>query len=285
LVREKREKRPRCHQSLPLAIRIDPEDAIAWQGLGVAYANLKRYDDAIEAYREAIRINPEDAIAWQGLGTLTPTSSVYDDAIEAYRQAIRININPEDGSAWFWLGVAYANLKRYDDAIRSLPPGHPYRPGGCHRLARPRGRLRQPQAPRRRHQGLRETVRINPELAVAWYNLVIAYVTSGNRAAALNAIEKLRRLDPAMQKTITDPLRTTGASPWVKAVRSRESEGTETLSKTKLSSAASATGVSPWVSTGSVASGAASGQDATGSPTIGRGGRKGEHEAEDHVRN
>ena len=49
--------------------------------------------------------------------------------------------------------------------------------------------------------------------------------------------------------SISAPLRTTGASPWVKALCSRESEGAETLSVTKSSSAASATGVSPWVST------------------------------------
>ena len=50
-------------------------------------------------------------------------------------------------------------------------------------------------------------------------------------------------------RTISAPLRTTGVGSWVKAFRSRESEGAKTLSVTKSSSAASATGVSPWVST------------------------------------
>ena len=45
-----------------------PENSIAWYGLGVAYGELGRYDDAIAAYREALRINPEYAYAWYGLG-------------------------------------------------------------------------------------------------------------------------------------------------------------------------------------------------------------------------
>ena len=72
---------------------------------GSLTSNLKRYDDAIEAYRQALRINPENADAWNNLGIAYNNLKRYDDAIEAYRQALRIN--PEYANAWYNLGIAY----------------------------------------------------------------------------------------------------------------------------------------------------------------------------------
>ena len=39
--------------------KSEPKNADAWYNLGIAYVNLNRYNDAIEAYRQALRINPK----------------------------------------------------------------------------------------------------------------------------------------------------------------------------------------------------------------------------------
>ena len=148
------------------AIRLNPEYAGAWSNLGDAYSNLKRYDDAIAAFRQAIRINPEDAIAWNNLGITYSDLKRYDDVIAASRQAIRIN--PEYANAWYSLGITYANLKRYDDAITAY----------------------------------RQAIRINPEDANSWNNLALAYAMSGNTTAALQAVKSLQRLDPARAESL-----------------------------------------------------------------------------------
>ena len=70
---------------------------------GITYDNLNRYNDAIEAYRQALRINPEYADAWDNLGFAYRKLNRYNDAIEAYRQALRIN--PEDAWAWYASGT------------------------------------------------------------------------------------------------------------------------------------------------------------------------------------
>ena len=75
----------------------------AWYNLGVAYSDLNRNDDAIEAYRQALRINPEYAAAWNNLGATYGKINRYDDEIEAHRQALRIN--PKYASAWYNLGM------------------------------------------------------------------------------------------------------------------------------------------------------------------------------------
>ena len=145
------------------ALRLNPEyvdAAAAWYSLGGAYAELKRYNDAIEAYRQALRINPEDADDWFALGGAYAELKRFNDAIEAYRQALRIN--PEDAPGWFLLGSVYDDLDRYNDAVEAY----------------------------------RQALRINPGYANAWYFLGIAYFQSGNRTAALDAVQKLRRLDP-----------------------------------------------------------------------------------------
>lgn len=139
----------------------EPKNAEAWNNLGIAYGNLKRYNDEIEAYRQALRINPEYAEAWNNLGIEYRKLKRHNDAIEAYRQAIRIN--PEYASAWYNLGIAYDNLNRHNDAIEAY----------------------------------RQAIHISPKDAYAWNNLGIVYLRSGNRTAALDAVEELRRLDPA----------------------------------------------------------------------------------------
>lgn len=155
-------------EAIRQALRINPEHTSAWNSLGITYGKLKRYDDAIETYNQALRINPKYAETWYNLGLTYKILKRYNDAIEAYHQALRIN--PKYANAWNDLGVAYKNLKRYDDAIEAY----------------------------------RQALRINPEDANAWYNLGNAYVLSGNRAAALDAVQKLQNLEPKWAADLFD---------------------------------------------------------------------------------
>jgi tetratricopeptide (TPR) repeat protein len=152
------------------SLRIDPENAAVWYFLGGAYFNLKRYNDAIDAYRQVLRINPEYPNAWYNLRVTYSNSKLgrYDDAIEAFRQALRID--PKYAEAWNDLGRAYLILKRYNDAIEAYS----------------------------------QSLRIDPENAAVWYFLGGTYTASGNRSAALEVVQKLRRLDPAKADKLFD---------------------------------------------------------------------------------
>ena len=76
---------------------------------------LKTYSKAIEAYMQAIRIDPDDAIAYCNLGFAYDQLGFHEDAREAYMQAIRIN--PDYAEAHYSLGVAYLLIKDRDSAI------------------------------------------------------------------------------------------------------------------------------------------------------------------------
>jgi cytochrome c-type biogenesis protein CcmH/NrfG len=44
----------------------EPENADAWNNLGVTYFRLNRPNAAVEAFRQAIQIDPENIVAWTG---------------------------------------------------------------------------------------------------------------------------------------------------------------------------------------------------------------------------
>jgi tetratricopeptide (TPR) repeat protein len=52
---------------------------------------LKRYDDAIEAYRQAIQINPENADTWYSLGLLYYDLGNQTAALDAVRELRRLD--------------------------------------------------------------------------------------------------------------------------------------------------------------------------------------------------
>jgi hypothetical protein len=101
--------------------KSQPENANAWQGLGIGYGRLNRYDVSIEAFRQAIRINPDYVEAWVDLSYVYDELNRHDDAIEACHQAIRIN--PDFADAWYNIALAYnlsGNRTAALDAFREL---------------------------------------------------------------------------------------------------------------------------------------------------------------------
>jgi tetratricopeptide (TPR) repeat protein len=142
------------------ALSIDPKDTTAAWYLGYAYDNLNRYEEAVEAYRHALRVNPKYAKAWSGLGGTYEKLSRYKDAIDAYRQSL--SIDPKNGNVWHGLGYSYDNLSRFTDAIEAY------------------------------HQALR----IDPKNGNIWYNLGIDYVELKRYKDAIDAYRQSLRIDP-----------------------------------------------------------------------------------------
>jgi len=97
------------------AIEIDPKYASAYNGRGIAYKNLKRYEEAIADYTRAIDIAPNDAYAYNCRGIAYSDLKRYEEAIADYTRAMEIA--PNDAYAYNGRGIAYKNLKRYEKAI------------------------------------------------------------------------------------------------------------------------------------------------------------------------
>jgi tetratricopeptide (TPR) repeat protein len=111
---------------------IEPDNFDGWRWLGIVYKDLRRFPEAIEAYREALRLEPDDYLAWYDLGNAYEKLSRYPEAIEAYREYL--SIDSDDAEAWYNLGVAYANSGNRTAALEALKELRRYDPQEAEKL-------------------------------------------------------------------------------------------------------------------------------------------------------
>src|SRR5262245_28532104 len=99
---------------------VDPKDASALNGLGLALAAQERFDDAIEQYRKADALWEKDQsdsrkFALNNWGTALRSKKLYEGSAEKYREAN--TVDPNVAAAFNGLGLALAAQERFDDAI------------------------------------------------------------------------------------------------------------------------------------------------------------------------
>ena len=209
------------------AIEKDPENTMAWNGLGYCHVGLNNPEAAIKAYQNAIKSNPDDETVYFILGNYYAKLGQHRDAINSYLQVIRMK--PDFVEAYFRLGVAYSQLGRLDEgknafenAIRLDPdavPAH-FNVGIAYaKLGRYQDALKANQevlridpefAPAHNNIGrlynmlgnedleieaYKKAIRIAPDYASAHYNLGMALLQTGDKAAALDEYKILKALD------------------------------------------------------------------------------------------
>jgi len=109
-----------------LAVEDDPEYALAWAGLGDAYAQsayvfgrpAEWLDSAEVASRRAIRLAPEVAEGWKALGLVFTVRGWVQQSIEAYERALEFN--PNHSGAINNLAMAHLYQGRVDEALLLL---------------------------------------------------------------------------------------------------------------------------------------------------------------------
>jgi len=60
------------------------------------YARLERYEDATNAFQNAVLYNPEDAIAYNNLGVVRFKTGHFEDAVEDFRRSVEISPQYEE---------------------------------------------------------------------------------------------------------------------------------------------------------------------------------------------
>jgi len=99
------------------ALEIKPDFADARYNLGVALQNLGQLDEAVASYRHALTIKPDCADAHSNLGVALQKLGQLDEAVASYRRALEIN--PDHLDAYSNLGVALQDLGQLDEAVSS----------------------------------------------------------------------------------------------------------------------------------------------------------------------
>jgi hypothetical protein len=89
----------------------------AFDGLGTAYSDLKEDVRSREAFQAAANLNPKDALAWSGLGVAAQRTGELDLAIQAYTRSLEIA--PSD-IGYLMLARAWKQNGNYDQAERAI---------------------------------------------------------------------------------------------------------------------------------------------------------------------
>lgn len=100
------------------AIRINPDDEDVQEALGQMLYELKRYDEADNAYRRIIAINPTSVMGYMGLGRDAYALGNYEEAIHQYDTVIRMYDDYSSGYAF--RAESYLKLGRYLEAINDI---------------------------------------------------------------------------------------------------------------------------------------------------------------------
>jgi tetratricopeptide (TPR) repeat protein len=87
----------------------------AYFNLGAELARLKRYEEAVEQYRESLKILPDDAVAHSNLGFALARLGRWNEVAAEYEAALRIQ--PRNVQLLSDLGNALARQGRLDEAI------------------------------------------------------------------------------------------------------------------------------------------------------------------------
>ena len=142
-------------------LQREPTRTDWWWLQGYALARLGQYEAAIGSFRQATRISPEDERSWLAIGQSQSALGRPEQAQQAYRQALRYR--PESAPAYLALAELYQRQGQLDLALANY----------------------------------RESVRYDADSAQAWYGLASVYHLTGQAEHRDQALQGLRKLDPA----------------------------------------------------------------------------------------
>ncbi len=104
----------KAEHALLRIISDEPNDASAYNKLGMVYLRDKNFKDARASLKQALKLEPENDTFYNNLGLLHYQQGQYEDAIEAYERSLEID--NKIPSRLVNLGLAYFMVKKYRKA-------------------------------------------------------------------------------------------------------------------------------------------------------------------------
>ncbi|MDA9548985.1 tetratricopeptide repeat protein [Bradyrhizobium yuanmingense] len=182
---------PVAERAALAAVEADREDAWAHHGLAYTYLFRRRFDDALAEFELALRLNPNFAMAHAFHGVTLCYAGRWQDGDAAARRALRLS--PRDPLAAIYCGVAaYARFvgRDYAGAVQMARESMRQRGDfvGAHRvLTAAAGMLGDPALAASALEGLR---RAQPEVSLAWITRELPMLREEDRT---HYLEGLRR--------------------------------------------------------------------------------------------
>ena len=140
----------------------DGNDATALNARGLQLYTAGKYEEAVNAYKEAIKLKEDYADAHHNLGDAYFQLNQFKEAIDAYKKAIRYQ--PNLPTAYNNMGTAYYKLGEHKKAIAAY----------------------------------KASIRLDPKGTLTYYNLAATYLERGDEKAALEQYKFLKTVDPEL---------------------------------------------------------------------------------------
>src|SRR4026209_989079 len=113
-----RESRPALAlEQFKKAIKEDSRNAYAYKGLGLTYAQMGKFNDAVAAFRKALELNPYYVDVRNDLGTVLVLSGKRAEGKAEFLAAFNDPTNPTPEISARNLGQAYLEEKNYAEAL------------------------------------------------------------------------------------------------------------------------------------------------------------------------
>lgn len=171
----------------------------AYYGLGLSYAGLEKYDDAINVYKKAIQYNANHAHIHAAFGAALSQLHRYDEALKAYKTAL--DIDQKDVMILHQLGKIYSKLGNTSMAVKYQEKAVSFRPTFAEAYYQLGLLYAQDNRYNDSINAYEKAYSEDPELIQSLYNLSQVHLRNGNRDAAR---EKMRIFQE--RKTIIEPL-------------------------------------------------------------------------------
>ena len=155
-----------------IAVRLDPNYAPAFGGLGDAYLNSGNSQQAEVAYKEQVRLAPNDADAQYDLGYFFNAMGRHGEAFSPLVKAT--SLDPTFAEAFYGIGYAYSRGTEFEKSI------------GFYRSA----------------------IKNKPDYADAYYGMGEAYARLGKADLANEQVKKLNTLDPKLARKLEKEMTT-----------------------------------------------------------------------------
>jgi cytochrome c-type biogenesis protein CcmH/NrfG len=182
-------------------VRSDPYNhnlAEEWAFTGSSLITEHDLPAAMDAYRVALRLDPESSLAWDGFALAQYDAGKMVDARSSLQRALAYD--PENGRARFHLGLVDEFEHRYDDAAANYHAAialSPFDPEASLRLATVLGFAGKTREAR---EAMREAVRLNPSNGEAWLDLCLLSLDAHDAGAAASELQRAEALGANPQK-------------------------------------------------------------------------------------
>jgi protein O-GlcNAc transferase len=175
-------------------IRLFPKANALFNTQGASNAALKRYDDAIDSYKQALKIKPDYADAYSNMGNVLKDKGDLNAAIDSYKKAIKLK--PDYADAYNNMGISLKDKGDLDAAIESYKKALKIKPDLAEAYYNMGTSLKDKGELEAAIDSYKQALKINPDYSEAYYNMGIALKDRGELNAAIDSYKKAIKLKP-----------------------------------------------------------------------------------------